>query len=133
MQISLLRTCYARWNETRGESIADWQAILAPDFTLQSPGDGRPGLEFAKDCQGAEELALYFQDLSREWQMEYYRIDDFVGDGTKVVAIGVCGWTHRRTGKRVDTRKIDVWTFRDGKATELYEMFDTEAVIAAAS
>jgi ketosteroid isomerase-like protein len=46
---------------------------------------------------------------------------------------GVCSWTHKGTGKTCETPKVDIWRFRDGKAIEFYELFDTAAAFAAAT
>jgi len=46
---------------------------------------------------------------------------------------GSTAWRHKRTGKVADTPKVDFWRFRDGKAVEFYEYYDTAAVFAAAS
>ena len=32
-----------------------------------------------------------------------------------------------------ETPKVDIWRFREGKAVEFYEMFDTAAAFAAAT
>ena len=42
-------------------------------------------------------------------------------------------WTNRKTGKIAETPKVDFWRFRDGKAVEFYEYFDTACVAAAAA
>jgi hypothetical protein len=35
--------------------------------------------------------------------------------------------------QRAQRPKVDIWRFRDGKAVEFYEMFDTTAAFAAAT
>ena len=37
--------------------------------------------------------------------------------------------TENDTGKIVETPKVDFWRFRDGKAVEFYEYYDTARVI----
>jgi ketosteroid isomerase-like protein len=65
--------------------------------------------------------------------MIYYKVDEFIADGDAVVARGSCAWTNKRTGKRAETPKVDFWRFKDGKAVEFYEYFDTAAAAAAAA
>jgi uncharacterized protein len=60
-------------------------------------------------------------------------MNEFVADGDVVVVRGSCAWRHKRTGKEVDSPKIDFWRFRDGKAIEYYEYFDTARAFEAAS
>jgi ketosteroid isomerase-like protein len=48
-----------------------------------------------------------------------------VADGDTIVWIGRCSWRHRATGQEIDTPKVDIWTFRDGKAVRFLEMFDS--------
>ncbi len=55
-----------------------------------------------------------------------------VAEGDTIVWIGRCAWRHRRTGQELDTPKIDVWTFRDGKAVRYFEMFDSLAFVRTA-
>ena len=54
-------------------------------------------------------------------------------DGDRVVMYGTTAWRHTGTGKSFETRKVDLWRFRDGKAVEFCEFFDTATVQAAAT
>ena len=54
-----------------------------------------------------------------------------VGDGDTVVWIGRCSWRNRHDGKTVDSPKVDIWTFRNGKAVRFFEMFDSLAFARA--
>ena len=64
--------------------------------------------------------------------MNYHHMNDFIADGDRVAVIGHCSWTNKRTGKVAESAKVDIWRFRDGKAVEFHEFFDTAAVAAAA-
>ena len=59
--------------------------------------------------------------------------EKIVADGDTVVWIGRCRWRNKRDGKTLDTPKIDVWTFRGGKAVRFFEMFDSLGFARAAS
>ena len=50
-----------------------------------------------------------------------------------MVWIGRCHWRNKHDGKELDTPKIDVWTFRNGKAVRFFEMFDSLGFARAAS
>jgi ketosteroid isomerase-like protein len=73
----------------------------------------------------------YFQTLARDWEMIEFVPDRFVDGGDDVVMIGRCSWRNRATGKIVDTPKVDVWRFRNGRAISFMEMFDSLAFMRA--
>lgn len=130
--VATLRDCYRNWHETRGDSVDDWLAIVDDDeFTLRSMADGRPGAEFTRSCGCKDDLRRYLDGLTGGWTMEYYRIDEFIADGDRVVALGSTAWTNNATGKRAETAKADVWKFRDGKAVSFMELYDSYALIEA--
>ncbi|MGG7377290.1 nuclear transport factor 2 family protein, partial [Escherichia coli] len=62
-----------------------------------------------------------------------YTVNDYVAEGESVVAIGSTSWKNKHTGKAFETRKVDVWKFKNGKAVEFYEYYDTAKVAAAGS
>ena len=45
--------------------------------------------------------------------------------------VGRCHWRHRASGREVDSPKVDIWHFEDGKATRFLEMFDSLAFARA--
>jgi hypothetical protein len=57
-------------------------------------------------------------------------IHEFVAQGDAVVMRGTMAWTNNATGKSFHSPKLDFWRFRNGKAIEFYEFFDTAAAIA---
>ena len=59
--------------------------------------------------------------------------EKIVADGDTVVWIGRCHWRNKHDGKELNTPKIDVWTFRNGKAVRFFEMFDSLGFARAAS
>ncbi len=107
--------------------------IVDDAFTLRSMADGRTGAEFTAAVSGREALGRYFSGLTGGWEMEYYRVDEYIADGDTVVALGSTAWTNRATGKRAESLKADFWKFRDGKAMSFLEFYDSCALIEAAS
>ena len=77
------------------------------------------------------ELEQYFAGLARDWEMIESRVDHFVAQGDRVVALGHCSWRSKRSGAVVSTPKADSWQFKDGKAVAYYEFFDTAQVAQA--
>lgn len=128
--IALLRRAYRDWQDTKGDAQV-WLPILAEHVAWGSAADGRPGLEFTKPRASREEVVEYFEGLSRDWQMEFYHINEYVAQGARVVAIGECSWTNRNTGKTVTMPKVDIWLVEDGKVTQFMEHYDTYTAIMA--
>lgn len=60
-------------------------------------------------------------------------VERFVCQDDTIVAITQTAWRNRGSGKRIDTPKIDVWRFKDGKAAAFHEYYDTVNIAAAAS
>ena len=131
--VKILKDAYRRWNDSRGGSVEEIMEICAPDICWGSVPRGAAPLEFAKDCSSKDEMRGYFDGLLSGWTMEHYTIDEYVAQGDAVVARGSCAWVNKQTGKRAETPKVDFWRFRDGKAVEFYEYFDTASVAAAAA
>jgi hypothetical protein len=131
--VKILRDAYQRWNDSRGGTVEEIMEVCAPDICWGSVPRGAAPLDFAKECSGRDEMRGYFTGLLADWAMVHYTIDEYVAQGDTVVARGSCAWTNKKTGKVAETPKVDFWRFRDGKAVEFYEYFDTACVAAAAA
>ena len=118
---------------TRGGSVDFWMTLLDDNIKFGSLAQSAPQMQFADNYNSAIALKDYLDGLLADWEMIRCTVDEFVAEGETVVARGHVGWRHKRTGKEVDTPKIDFWRFRDGKAIEYYEYFDTARAFAAAT
>ena len=67
----------------------------------------------------------YFAALDADWEMIDFPTEQVVEQNDTVVWIGRCTWRNRHTGLLATTPKVDIWTFRDGKAVAMLELFDT--------
>ena len=47
-------------------------------------------MEFTRLCTCKMEEPGYFEGLENQWEMIYCKIDDYIAQGDKVVAIGNC-------------------------------------------
>jgi ketosteroid isomerase-like protein len=65
--------------------------------------------------------------------MIHYTVEEFIAQGDAVFMRGSTARRNKRTGRTAETPKVDFWRFRDGKAVEFYEYYDTARVIAAAA
>jgi ketosteroid isomerase-like protein len=131
--VEILREAYARWNDTKGGSVDHWMTFVADDIEFGSLARGMPEMAFARTYSNREALGGYFKGLLSEWEMIHYTVGEFVAQGDAVFMRGSTAWRNKRTGQEVDTPKVDFWRFRDGKAVEFYEYYDTARVIAAAT
>jgi ketosteroid isomerase-like protein len=131
--VETLRAAYRRWNDTRGQSVTEWFAMMADDVKLRSVADGAEGMEFSAPRDGKAALEGYFAALAADWEMVYHAADQFLADGDMIVVFGRCAFKHRRTGKTAETPLIHRWLFRDGLVAEFYEYYDTARAFAAAT
>ncbi|MBZ6077555.1 nuclear transport factor 2 family protein [Microvirga puerhi] len=131
--VAQLRKAYAQWSEGKGADCACWMDVLADDASLGSLANGAPEMAFTAPRKSRDEIQGYLEGLTRDWEMLTYDMNDYIADDDRVVVIGRVKWRHRTTGKIADTPKVDVRRFRDGKAIDFVEFFDTAACFAAAT
>lgn len=131
--VEILKDAYHQWNKTLGGSVDHFFGFLDDKISFGSVPRGTAPLQFATQYNSKNELRGYFDGLLRDWTMVYYRIDEYIAQGEAVVARGSTSWTNKNTGKTAETPKVDFWRFRNGKAIEFYEYFDTANVVAAAT
>jgi ketosteroid isomerase-like protein len=131
--VARLELAYARWNETRGGSIDYWMTLVDDNIQFGSLAQHAPQMQFATSYNNGLALRSYFEGLLAEWEMIHFTVDEFVVEGEAVVMRGHTAWRNRKTGKEVETPKVDFWRFRNGKAIEFYEYFDTASAFAAAT
>lgn len=128
--IELLKNAYEYWDENKEKAFENWMDLLSDDIKLKSLADGAVGMEFTQICNCKNDVLRYFEGLSAEWEMIYYKVDDYISEGNRVVAIGNCRWRFKKTGKEVETPKVDIVTFEDSKIIEFFELYDTAKVLA---
>ena len=130
--VEILKEAYRRWRETRGDSVDHWLGIVDEKISFGSIPRGAAPLAFATQYDNRESLRGYFNGLLSDWTMVHYTVDEYIAQGDAVFVRCSTSWTNKRTGKTFDTPKVDFWRFRNGKAVEFYEYFDTAQVAAAA-
>jgi uncharacterized protein len=90
-------------------------------------------MPFSAPRSSKTQILDYLEGLRRDWEMVSFDMNDFIAQDDRVVAIGRVVWRNKATGKIADTPKIDVWRFRDGKAIDFVEFYDTARSFAAAT
>jgi len=130
--VQLLKEAYRQWNDSRGASVDYWfDKVIGPQIKFDSIPRGAEPVPFAKRYDDRTELRGYFDGLLADWSMQYYAMNEYVAQGDTVVALGECAWTNKKTKKVAKTPKVDFWRFKDGKAVEFHEYFDTACVYGA--
>lgn len=129
-----LKACYAKWHESKGGSLDDWMAILDDEIDFRSLAMGEPeNIGFTAPCKCPKEVRGYLEGLVNEWDMVHYTVDEMVEQGDTICVIGSTAWTNKATGKTMETPKVDVWRFRDGRACGFFEYYDTAKLIEGAT
>lgn len=129
--VAALEHLYARWNETKGASAEDVLDLLHDEVEMRSVLTSDMPSELAGHRVSKDQAGEYFAALARDWEMIYFDVYQFIADEDDVVMVGRCAWRHRATGQEVDTPKIDIWHFENGKVTRFFEMFDSLAFARA--
>jgi ketosteroid isomerase-like protein len=129
--VGILRRAYEAWDAEKASDIDCWISIVDEEARLTSLADGAAPLAFSRKRSGRSEIVEYLQDLIDTWEMIFYRIDEYVAQGDRVVAIGSTAWRNKLTRKIATTPKIDVWRMRNGKIVEFSEFYDTARLYAA--
>ncbi len=132
-QVSLLKEAYQKWHATRAGSVDHWLALMTDDIRFRSLAGGAAKMEFTRTSTCKDEVKEYFFQLTAQWEMIDYTIDEYIVQGDRVVALGKCTFKHKQTGKVLDTPKADFHKFRDGKICEFFEFYDTAQALTAAS
>ena len=125
LPIDQVTEAYRTWRESRGSNVDEVIEMMADEIEMRSVLDPALPDDLAADRKTRDEARQYFEILSRDWEMIDYPQEKIVADGDTVVWIGCCHWRHKPTGREINSPKVDIWTFRDGKAVKFMEMFDS--------
>jgi ketosteroid isomerase-like protein len=129
--VEKLKLAYAAWSDSKGTDHA-WLELLADDVEMRSVLPPEVPDDFAAPPRRGKAGAMeYVQTLGRDWEMIEFVCERFIDAGDDVVMVGRCAWRNRCTGRMVDTPKVDIWHFEDGKAATFLEMFDSLAFVRA--
>ena len=125
--LAALEGAYARWSSTRGGNVDEILDLFDEEVEMHSAlsadiPDAVAGIHLRR-----EQAAEYFEGLLRDWEMLSYDVDRFIVDaaGDEIVMVGRCAWRNKATGNVVDTPKVDIHTFRNGKVVRFQEVYDT--------
>ena len=120
--IEELKLAYTNWRETKGGNLDQVLGLFDDRIEMHSVLEPNVQHELARVQHSREDTKSYFRELLDNWEMI-----DFPTERIR------CHWRNKLDGKEIDTPKIDVWTFRNGKAVRFFEMFDSLGFARAAS
>lgn len=120
-----VKAAYEQWQDSRGHNHELFVALMDEGIELRSILNPPEFNAMAEDHDGLDRVRDYFAAIHAEWEMIDFPCEKVVEDGDTVVWIGNCTWKNKHTQVVVPTPKVDIWTFRDGKAVRFFEMFDT--------
>jgi len=126
-----LRQAYSLWTESGGTRSDQWMALLSDEIEMRSVLTPDLPDDLAAHRRTHSGALEYFQTIARDWEMLDFTVERFVDGGDDVVMVGRCAWRNRTTGRIVDTPKVDVWRFENGKAVSFLEMFDSLGFVRA--
>ena len=128
-----LTDAYKNWRETKGGNLEHVLDLFDETIEMHSVLEPSVPHELARVQRSREDARNYFRELFDNWEMIDFPQEKIVADGDTVVWIGRCHWRNKHDGRELDTPKIDVWTFRNGKAVRFFEMFDSLGFVRAAN
>lgn len=106
---------------------------MTDDVQFGSLAGGAIKMQFTRPSCCKDDVKQYFTGLTSEWEMIYYRVDEYIAQGDRVVALAQVSFKHKITAKTLVTPKADVHRFRDGKICEFFEFYDTASALATAA
>ena len=130
--IRVLDQAYKDWHDSKGLGVNHLAEVFDDGVQVMSLAGGAEGVEFTRQRAGKADFLSYLVGLTADWEMSFYRIDEYIAQNDRVVAVGSTSWRNKSTGKIVVTPKIDIWRMKDGKAVQFSEFYDTAKLIAAA-
>ena len=125
LPVDRVADAYRQWRDSKGMTADLFLDLMADEIEMRSVLEPELPDDLAANRKSRGQAREYFAIISRDWEMIDFPQEKIVADGDTLVWIGRCSWRHRRSGQEIDTPKVDIWTFRDGKAVGFLEMFDS--------
>lgn len=126
-----LDIAYQAWHDCRGLDPMVWADLIDERINWRSVGSEHGGLNWARTRTSKADALDHLASISREWDMVYYKPKTIIREGNRVAMFGATKWTFKATGKGAEAMICHFWRFRNGKAIELVEIFDTARAVAA--
>ena len=128
---ALLRHCYQHWANSKGKSTDAWLSLLAEDMRAHLLGAATGSTKGPSPGSGKAQFRDYLASVDQNWEMLDYKLADTIAQDERVAAIIHTSWRNRATGRAIDVVMVNIWRFRDGKAVEFSEFYDTAHALSA--
>ena len=96
---------------------------FADDIRWENPE--APQVPNSGVTEGRDAVKQLFAELGEYWESFSITPDEFIDDGDTVVVLSHAEAKGKETGKEVKLPFVNVWRFRDGKASEVQALTDT--------
>lgn len=128
-----LKQAYQAWGESRGQNHQAWLDLMDDNVEVHNLDESTPGVTPVKPHATKQDIDAFLSGITDEWDMNSWVPDTFVAEGEKVAVFGRCSWTHKNTGKSVEVSIAHLWRFKNGKAIDFTQIFDSAPVALAAA
>jgi ketosteroid isomerase-like protein len=119
---SVVRAAYEAFQ--RGD-IDGALALMSDDIDWNSPAV--EGMPFGGPCRGKNAVADFFTKLNESEEILAFEPREYITQGERVAVLGSYQARVRATGRVVSSPWIHVFTVRDGRVTNFFELYDTAA------
>jgi ketosteroid isomerase-like protein len=120
--VDLIRGIYEAFS--RGD-IAAVLGVIDPkaELSFEAPAD----IPWAGMRYGREGWAAFFQAIGENLDEMSVSMEPFAAQGDRVVSLGRYQGRVKRTGRRIDSPLVHLWTVRDGMVVRCVELTNSAA------
>ena len=86
-------------------------------------------LPYGGEHKGIQEIGALAEKMGGLYSEFNINFDGIYGDDTKLVAVGTCNCTGRKTGKRASFSFAEVWVFKNDKVVEVTPIYGDTALM----
>ena len=105
--VAILKDAYQRWHDTKGGSVEHWMSLMTDDISFRSLAQGAAPMKFTRAATSKDDVRQYFAGLAADWEMIYFRTNEFIAQNDRVVVLCDVSFRFRKTGKVAFTPKAD--------------------------
>jgi len=124
--VRLIGEIYAAFS--RGDTVA---VLNNCDPQAELNFEGPSVIPWAGNWQGRDGWAKFFQTLGENADEITLQMQPFAAQGDNVVTVGRYQARVKRTGKRIDSPLVHLWTICNGKVMKCQELTNTATEAAA--
>lgn len=119
----IVQQMYVDFGKGNIEGILD---VITDDIIWDTPGPEL--ISWTGIRKGKAGVMDFFKQVGSTTSYEKFEPQAFIEEGDNVVALGIAHFTTTTTGKKAISPWIMAWTFENGKATHVKNLWDTYAI-----